>query len=50
MTYILTYTNGYTTKVTGNISLVEAQGYFTGNEYTVGSEKLVCVKVEEVSQ
>ena len=48
MTYILTYTNGHTSKVTGNISLVEAQGYFTGNEYTVDNSKLVCVKVEEI--
>ena len=50
MTYKLTYSNGHTTTTKGNISLTEAQGYFTGNEYTVGSEKLVCVKVEEVSQ
>lgn len=48
MTYILTYANGHTSTVTGNISLVEAQGYFTGNEYTVANSKLVCVKVEEV--
>ena len=47
MTYILTYTNGQTTIATGNISLTEAQGYFTGNEYTVGIEKLICIKVEE---
>ena len=49
MTYKLTYTNGHTSTVTGNISLVEAQGYFTGNEYTVYNSKLVCVKVEEAN-
>lgn len=48
MTYKLTYTNGQTSTATGNISLVEAQGYFTGNEYTVDNSKLVCVKVEEL--
>ena len=47
MTYILTYTNGQTSIATGNISLTEAQGYFTGNEYKVGNKKLICIKVEE---
>ena len=48
MTHKLTYNNGHTSITKGNISLVEAQGYFTGNEYTIGSETLVCVKVEKV--
>ena len=38
----------HTSITKGNVCLVEAKGYFEGNEYTVDKPKLVCVKVEEV--